>query len=427
MNVVRKPEKWRQAAAKLDAAIEADRTAQGSLASGRLTVSSPSAKSVSEDAVVLERADKIPPQAVSWIWEGWLARGKLHILAGPPGEGKTTIALDAMATITGGGRWPDGSPCERGDVLIWSGEDDPADTLVPRLTAMGANLERVHFVRGMTIGGKPEPFDPARDMVALAAQAAEVGNVRLLVVDPIVSAVAADSHKNGEVRRSLQPVVDLAAALGCAVLGISHFSKGTAGRDPVERVTGSLAFGALPRVVLCSVKVKVDTSDGGGDRRILARAKSNIGPDGGGFEYRIDQVELPGYPGVRASRVTWGVAVDGSAHELLAVAEAEPADAHSDIAGFLRGLLHSGPMPAKAILQEAADAGFSRDQVQRAARQLGVTRSKLGMTGGWVWALPAGKRGTEGSEGGTQQRLPSSPSSPSSEPSSGPHGDEERI
>ena len=248
-------------------------------------------QAIADDGVVLLRGSDVKPEPVTWLWRDWLAVGKLHVLAGAPGQGKTTIALAMAATITSGGRWPDGSPCAPANVLIWSGEDDPADTLVPRLLAMGADLKRVYFVSGTRVAGELQLFDPARDLVLLTAQAERIGSVALLVVDPVVSTVAGDSHKNGEVRRALQPLVDLAATLRVAVLGISHFTKGSAGRDPVERVTGSIAFGAVARIVMCAAKV--NGKDGSeAERRILARAKSNIGPDDGGFEYSIEQTEV---------------------------------------------------------------------------------------------------------------------------------------
>lgn len=122
-------------------------------------------------------------------------------------------------------------------------------------------------------------------MVQLAEDANRIGGVRLLIVDPVVSAVAGDSHKNTEVRTAMQPLVDLASHLGAAVVGITHHSKGTVGRDPTERVTDSIAFTAVVRVVLLAAKVK---DDQGNDKRILVRSKSNIGPDDGGFEYCIE-------------------------------------------------------------------------------------------------------------------------------------------
>ena len=372
------------------------------------------------DAVILLQASTLTPEAVAWLWTHWLAVGKFHVLAGPPGQGKTTIALACVATVSAGGRWPDGTHCDPGNVLIWSGEDDPKDTLLPRLIAMGADVSRVYFIDGTRIDGKAEPFDPARDMPALLAEAERIGNMRLLIVDPVVSAVAGDSHRNADTRRALQPLVDLASALRTAVLGISHFSKGTAGRDPVERVTGSLAFGALARVVLCAVKVK--GTDGDEDRRILARAKSNIGPDGGGFEYSIEQTQLEGYPGIEASVIQWGRQLEGSARDLLAEAETEDDEDEParDVDAFIRGCLADGPRTAGQMKKDCDGAGYAWRTVQRAAtRRLGIVPMKDGMRGGWVWSLPADAKAprrqdaTEGAEGVKHERLASSaPSGP---------------
>ena len=342
------------------------------------------------DGVVLVCASTLKPEPMAWLWRDWLALGKFHVLAGAPGQGKTTIAIALAATVTSGGRWPNGTRCSPANVLIWSGEDDPADTLLPRLLAMGADVSRSYFVDGTRIEGKVQSFDPARDLVQLTAAAERIGSVALLIVDPVVSAVTGDSHKNTEVRRALQPLVDLGATLGAAVLGISHFSKGSAGRDPTERVTGSLAFGAVARVVLCVAKVK--DKDGGDDRRILARAKSNIGPDDGGFEYGIAQTELSAHPGITASLIEWGNPVQGTARELLAEAETEPDDndestALDDAVKFLRSELRDGPKPAKVIFGEARQAGHSERTIKRAKAALKAEAIKEATR--WVWALPA--------------------------------------
>jgi len=366
------------------------------------------------DGVVLTRGDTIHPEPIAWLWPGWLARRKLHILAGAPGQGKTTIALALAATLTVGGRWPDGTRCAAGNVVVWSGEDDPGDTLVPRLHAMDANMARVFFVTAAHVDGELQPFDPARDMLQLMAAVERVGDVGLLVVDPVVSAVAGDSHKNTEVRRALQPLVDLGASIGAAVLGITHFGKGTAGRDPTERVVGSMAFGAVARVVMAAAKVKGQQDDE--DRRILVRSKSNIGPDDGGFEYHLAQRELSAYPGVIASCIEFGASVEGTARELLAEAEVD-----SDIEGdsgdvddFLRGLLADGPASAKQVKVDADGAGYAWRTVQRAAQRMGIDRRKEGMRGGWVWSLTVvqpTRRRHEDAEGVNVQNV--SPSAPS--------------
>ncbi|OAK55024.1 AAA family ATPase [Variovorax paradoxus] len=358
------------------------------------------APALQPDGVVLTRASSVKVMPVRWLWQDWLAQGKVHLLAGAPGQGKTTIALAFAATVSAGGRWPDGRRCPPGNVLVWSGEDDPADTLVPRLMAMGADLERVHFVEAARIDGELLPFDPARDMLGLHAAADQVGDVRLLVVDPLVSAITGDSHKNTEVRRGMQPLVDLASSMGAAVVGISHLSKGTAGRDPTERVTGSIAFTAVVRVVLLAAKTK---GDDGRDRRILVRSKSNIGPDDGGFEYHVEQVEAA--PGIETSVVVWGGAVDGTARELLAVAEQDGDDdaraEASDACQLLAAELVSDSWtPADKACKPLRDAGFTKKQIWAASKKLDVIRKKGGMGGGWYWRLPGGADpALEGSKG----------------------------
>jgi len=168
-----------------------------------------------------------------------------------------------------------------------------------------------------------------------------------------------------------------------------HFSKGTAGRDPVERVTGSIAFGALARLVLAAVKTT--TPEGEPGPRLFARAKSNIGPDGGGFHYSLERVELPVAPGIVASCVLWGDEVKGEARSLLAAAEAdsssEDAVDRRDGAAWLRDLLADGPMPARDVRRHADDAGFAWRTVQRAMRTAGVESHRAGFGKPAEWAL----------------------------------------
>ena len=305
----------------------------------------------SKATVELTCASTLKAEPVDWLWRGWLARGKLHILGGQPGAGKTTLAMLMASTATIGGRWPDGSHSPRGNVIIWSGEDDPADTLLPRLVASGADVERVFFVGDVAQGEERRPFDPAKDMEPLREAIEKAGGCVLIVVDPIVSAVAGDSHKNADTRRALQPLVDLAASVDAALLGITHLSKGTSGREPIERITGSIAFGALARVVMIAAK-EGETEDGTPPRRFLARAKSNIGPDEGGFAYELRQEPMPGDDRIIASIAVFGEAIEGTARDMLAAAEAESSEdkgAFGEAEDFLKEQLADGPVPTTEL------------------------------------------------------------------------------
>lgn len=333
--------------------------------------------------VQLLRASDISAQAIDWLWLNWLAAGKLHILAGAPSTGKTTLAVSLAATVSAGGHWPDMQPAVAGNVLIWSGEDDIADTLVPRLMACGAKMERVFFVRDVMEAGQRRPFDPARDLAPLTDVARGIGGVRLVIVDSIVSAISGDAHRNNEVRRGLQPLVDFAEQHRAAILGISHFAKGTQGRDPVERVNGSLAFGALARLVFATVRVP-DT-----DERIFVRTKSNLGPDGGGFNYDVQPVSLPG--GIFTTRLVWGTPLSGEARDLIAVAESEPDENANEVDQWLRALLtEAGEMTKRDVMRIGKDCGFSERTIHNARTRIGAQTvvSGFGAEKKSLWSLP---------------------------------------
>jgi hypothetical protein len=316
----------------------------------------------------------------------------LHLIAGAPGTGKTTLALACAATVSCGGRWPDGTRATPADVLIWSGEDSVSMTLVPRLIAMGADMRRVHIVRGVTDGVDRRWFDPSKDFPALVEAAQRVPELRLMIVDPIVSAVAGDSHKNSETRRGLQPLVDFAECVGCALHGITHFPKASSGRDPIERVCGSIAFAAVARVIMATAKLRED--QGGG--RVFVRIKSNVGPDGGGFRYELRQGELDGeYCGVIASHVEWGQPIQGTAREILAAAEveADPAERKERVeaADWLRATLAEagGEMLKADVIKAAERAGYKERTMQRARATAGVLAevSGFGAAKRSVWRL----------------------------------------
>lgn len=335
-------------------------------------------------------AANIKPVAIRWLWPGWLAKGKLHILAGAGGTGKTTLLISLIATITTGGRWPDGEICpEPGNALIWSSEDDPADTLVPRLIAAGADLSRVHIIQGRTNAqGEVDPFDPSNDIGLLRDTVRELGGVSLLMLDPVVSAVKGDMHKANDVRRGLQGVVDFAEANLCAVVGISHFAKGGAGSSPADRVIGSQAFSALARTVLVAAKQQDS------DARVLARAKSNIGTDEGGVSYTIEPCTIDG--GIETTHVAWGDLIQGSARDILGDVESvdeERLDDSDDPAEALKRILSAGPLTGKEAKRLMTNNGYTQKQIRNARERLSVVTARSGFGGDTIvsWSLPQAK------------------------------------
>jgi putative DNA primase/helicase len=341
--------------------------------------------------IVTRRASEITPETFSWLWKYWLARGKLHIIGGVPETGKTTIALAYAAIVSSGGTWPDGTRATAGNVLIWTSEDDPADTLVPRLIRMSADRDRIHFIEETIPPGKESrPFNPASDMPALVEKAKAIGDVALLIIDPIVATVpmARNSHNNAESRNAMQPVVDFAKASHIAVLGIGHLTKGTAGKDPLERLNGSLAFGALPRLVMGAAKNSAIGDDE--PERIMVRIKSNIGPSGGGFGYHIDMATLHEQPDIEATRIVWEHALEGTARELLAEAEGDQDGKVPKLKQakmFLRDALAKGKRKQTDILAAALAEGISEGTLKRASKDEAIGKGKDGVDGPWYWWL----------------------------------------
>jgi putative DNA primase/helicase len=136
----------------------------------------------------------------------------------------------------------------------------------------------------------------------------------------------------------------------------------------------------------------MEAEEGQAQRMMMARAKSNIGPDGGGFTYAFEQVDLPDDPGVTASRVTWGAAVEGTARELLAEPEMDnrrEAPAREEAEEWLRELLEPGPVATDEIRAESKAAGLTWSTVRRAKDAIGARSRKTGFEDSrWFWALP---------------------------------------
>jgi putative DNA primase/helicase len=339
----------------------------------------------------LVRGSDVQPKPVSWLWRYWLQRSAFNLIAGRIGSGKSTIALAFCATVTRGGSWPDAPqnvlqwPHGRGkeEAVYWSGEDSIDETLVPRFMAMGGDLDHMHFIRGVTENGKKRPFDPSTDMSELTCKVEKLSNVGLIVLDPIAMVIKGDSHKNVETRIGLQPFNDLCMSTGAGGLGVHHLTKFTAGQDPLDRVSGSLAFGALPRAVLLAAQ---DLNAGEGARRALMRGKVSNGPSWGGLDYQLRVGLLDGFPHIETQSVWWGDKIEGTAREILDTFEGKARPKRSAEA-FLVEMLKQGPRLATELYAEAEELGIKPRTLREAYNRLGGVAEQKGFQGQRTWKL----------------------------------------
>ena len=194
----------------------------------------------------------VEPKPINWLWTEKIARGKLTLISGDPGLGKSLITVALASAVSNGARWPvGGGNAPQGSVILLSDEDAIADTIRPRLDAAGADCSRVHalqMVQEITEEGETlnRGFNLATDVERLAAVVKRLGDVALIQIDPISAYLGGiDSHKNADVRALLSPLSDLAERFNVAIVVVTHLNKGSGAA--MYRSVGSIAFTAAAR------------------------------------------------------------------------------------------------------------------------------------------------------------------------------------
>jgi hypothetical protein len=332
---------------------------------------------------------------INWLWPKRIARGKVNLMAGNPSLGKSQLTASIAAVVSTGGYWPvDRVQAMIGNVIFLSAEDDPADTMRPRLEAAGAILTRVHFVKSVLAGYTGEgkevhrAFCLGRDLEALARAMEDIGNVAAVVLDPITAYLGeTDSHRNAEVRALLAPLSELAGHSEAAMIAVSHLNK-TAGTDALMRVTGSLAFVAAARTAHL---VAEDPEVRG--RRLFLPIKNNLAADGGGLAFRIEAASVESSnAAIETSRVMWEPkAVTLTANEVMRPQVSEQGSAMREACDWLQQVLEN-PTPAAEVFRQAGAVGIKEKTLRRAAEKFGVWKQKTGMETGWTWSMPAQPR-----------------------------------
>ncbi len=317
----------------------------------------------------------IKAERVNWLWPARMPLGKLTLIAGDPGLGKSMLTAFIAATVSTGRAWPDGTHAPAGDVLLVNLEDGQADTTRPRLDAAGADVARVHAadlvrhpdgtLRCMTLG----------DVQPIADALERMEKPRAVILDPVSAFMGnADSHVAADVRGLLAPLAELAQRSGVAFILIAHLNKSSA-QSAMNRINGSGAYVAACRSAWIVVKDKDDEG-----RRLLLPLKNNLGPDQGGLAYRVTVAEN-GAPCVAFESEPVHIRPDDA---LAAPGDDDGAD---DPASFLRELLADEPLIAKDVKEAADDAGYSWRTVQRAMKKAGVISKRPGFGQPALWSI----------------------------------------
>ena len=302
-----------------------------------------------EETVEIIRMSEVDTQTVEWLWEPYIPFGKVTIVQGNPGEGKTTFALRLAAACTNRKPFPHMAAHEPFNVIYQTAEDGLGDTIKPRLMEAEADLDRVLVI------------DESKQGLSLSDERIERAirqtRARLIILDPIQAYVGekTDMNKANEIRPMFRRLAEIAERTGCAVILIGHLNK-AAGGQSAYRGLGSIDFRAAARSVLLIGRVKREPNV-----RVIVHDKSSLAPEGKPIAFCLDPER--GF--------SWIGEYDITADELLSGAGGNTATKTEQAEKLILDLLADGKeLASEDIVKAAAEAGISERTVKNARRNL---------------------------------------------------------
>ena len=307
--------------------------------------------------------EDVAVEPVRWLWYPYIPLGKLSILHGDPGEGKTTLALWIAAACSRGLALPGGETGEPLTVLYQTAEDGLGDTIKPRLLESQADLHHIYTI--------DETDFPLSMLDHRIGEAIEKTHAQLMILDPMQAYLGekVDMNRANEVRNVMKGLTKVASKTGCAIVLMGHLNKSQTANS-AQRGLGSMDFRAAARSVLLVGRLKNDRNI-----RVMVHDKSSLAEEGNSRGFTLDNGTLhwqEGYENLTADELLSGAARGNK----VALAEE-----------LIREQLAGGhPVLANEIYQMAKDAGISRRTVEMAKRNMpDVTARKLRNC--WAWSL----------------------------------------
>ena len=325
------------------------------------------------DEVKLIGLDEIDPKPIQWFWFNRIPKGKLSLIVGDPGEGKSLLALWMASVISRGDNWPDvknPSLVNKGSVIILTAEDSLDDTVRVRADAMEADVNKIRILESVKLADKREYefFDITQHLQILESAIKEMKDILLVVLDPITAYLGSlESNKINQVRAALAPLAALADKYKIAIIAIHHLNKDQA-KKALYRAMGSVAFTAAARSVWL---VQRDEDDPTGQRRFFSPLKANISKNPTTLAF---QIEGPlGQPRI----IFEPDPVDKTAEELLLDDEGKDKySAAKEAKEFLKEILKDGPLSATEVFNLAKENGISQPTLNRAKPSLRIQEIK---------------------------------------------------